>query len=268
MQRVRVAGRTPEPANRWFEQRRDFHMRTFYSRVARTYEDFVELYQGQISKGTISFDALARLVGNESRKGPLWQLKDHCHHLFRESANPTGRHLDRVIGSIFHEAMKLKENIYLYRFYGPAAEELSRSTAPLLHGGLSREKFRRKILKEAGHELDNLALLFCRVNFLLRLLLPDQSQNVLLLRLLIEEKRLGRLLWGESVTEIFSELFPDQAEHGYLAAAKSYFDAQWLHDSLAAYEKALQLNSSLAEARRRTFLIRTMISDRDRMTSS
>lgn len=243
-------------------------MRTLYSREARTYEDFIELYQGQISSGTISFNALARLMGNENSKGPLWQLKDHCHRLFRQSTNPTGHHLDRVIGSIFHEAMKLKENIYLYRFYGPTADEQSQTTAPLLHDGLSREDFRRKILKEAGQELDNLALLFCRANFLLRLLLPGQSQNVLLLRLLLEERGLSRLLWGETVTEIFSDLFPDQAEHGYLAAAKSYFDGQWLEDALAAYEKALQLNSSLAEARRRTFLIRTMISDRRRTTTS
>lgn len=89
MQRVSIETKTPEPANSWFEKRRDFHIRSLYSGFFATYSNFVTLYQGYISGGKIDFDDLTRLVGTEAHKGRLWQLKDHCHRLFQETANKT-----------------------------------------------------------------------------------------------------------------------------------------------------------------------------------
>ena len=37
--------------------------------------------------------------------------------------------IDWFIGSIFHEAMKLKENIYILNSYGPSASRISPDTA-------------------------------------------------------------------------------------------------------------------------------------------
>lgn len=270
MQRVRIAGAQPTPANRWFEKRRDFHVRCLYSSFAGTYERFVELYQGYVDTGRIDFDELARLVGSDSNKGPLWQLKDHCHRLYKESDEQNGRLLDWLIGSIFHEAMKLKENIYMAQVYGPTDQPEQTMTADhsTLHCGVSRQNFMRGIVREARRQVDNLTFLFNRANFLLRMLLLSQASNVLLLRLLLEDDTISTGLWGESVDQLFGELFPDQAEQGYLLAAKGYFDGQWLKEALAAYSKALALNPELEEARRRSYLIRTMINDRHRIMAA
>ncbi len=270
MQRVRIETKTPEPANSWFEKRRDFHNRSLYSGFFETYSSFVSLYQAYINGGELSFDDLTRLVGTEAQKGRLWQLKDHCHRLFKGSSQQNGLLLDWVIGSIFHEAMKLKENIYMYQFYGPSgSERLGNDAAGAsLHCGVSRQNFMRGIAKEARRQVDNLTFLFCRANFLLRMLLPSQAHNVLLLRLLLEEGTISQELWSESTEQIFAELFPDQPEAGYLMVAKSYFNGQWLNEALAAYEAALTLNPDIEEARRRSFLLRTMIRDRQKIMAA
>ncbi|MEN8256283.1 MAG: hypothetical protein ABFS09_00285 [Thermodesulfobacteriota bacterium] len=270
MQRVRIENKTPEPANRWFEKRRDFHIRSLYRGFFKTYATFVTLYQGYIADGKINFDELVHLVGTEVHKGRLWQLKDHCHRLFQENSQQNGLLLDWVIGSVFHEAMKLKENIYMYQFYGPAGPTLegNGSTDPSLHCGVSRKNFMRGIIREARRQVDNLSFLFNRANFLLRMLLPSQGQNVLLLRLLLEKPEISQEMWSESVEQLFAELFPHQPETGYLLIAKSYFDGLWLNEALASYEAALTLNADLEEARRRTFLIRTMINDRQKIMAA
>ncbi len=270
MQRVRIETKTPEPANSWFEKRRDFHMRSLYSGFLATYSHFVGLYQDYISDGTINFDDLTRLVGTEAKKGRLWQLKDHCHRLFQASSQQNGLLLDWVIGSIFHEAMKLKENVYMSQFYGPtgSAEQRTDQDNTSLHCGESRKNFMQGITRETRRQVDNLTFLFNRANFLLRMNLASQANNVLLLRLLLEENEFSQELWSESTQQLFAELFPDQPEMGYLLAAKSYFNGQWLSEALAAYDTALTLNPDLEEARRRTFLIRTMISDRHKILAA
>ncbi len=270
MQRVRIESNRKEAANSWFEKRRNFHIRSLYSGFFVTYSSFITLYQGYISGGKINFDDLTRLVGTESQKGRLWQLKDHCHRLFQESSEQDGHLLDWVIGSIFHESMKLKENIYMYQFYGPEGPHNGESgpAAPSLHCGASRKNFMRGIATETRRQVDNLTFLFNRANFLLRMLLPSQSQNVLLIRLFLEEREICPELWSESAEQIFAELFPDQPEVGFLMAAKSYFNGQWLSEALAAYETALAMNPDIEEARRRTFLIRTMINDRQKILAA
>ncbi len=266
MQRVRIESKTPEPANRWFEKRRDFHLRSLYHGFFQTYSSFVSLYLDYINGGKINFDELTRLVGTEAKKGRLWQLKDHCHRLFQESSQQNGLLLDWVIGSIFHEAMKLKENIYMYQFYGPTGPVTS-ADGPAdtsLHCGASRKNFMEGITREAQRQVDNLTFLFNRANLLLRMLVSSQANNDLLLRLFLEDKEICQELWSESAEQIFAELFPYQPEMGYLVAAKSYFNGQWLDEALAAYQAALDLNPDLEEARRRTFLIRTMIRERQK----
>ena len=100
------------------------------------------------------------------------------------------------------------------------------------------------------------------------MLLPSQGQNVLLLRLFIEEPNISQDMWSESVAQLFDELFPHQPETGYLLAAKSYFDGQWLHEALTSYETALDINPDLEEARRRSFLVRAMIDDRRKIMAA
>ncbi|MDR9502216.1 MAG: hypothetical protein RI601_10525 [Desulfurivibrionaceae bacterium] len=239
------------PANRWFAERRDFHVRSFYSGCHAAYTAFTALQQEAHQGAKIDpAGEMAALLG------ALRQLRQQCRLLFKESSEPDGLELEWVMTALFHEAVKLQENVTLDRDNSPARPAAGRG-----HERLSRELFMEGIVAEIPGQMANLTILFDQANSLLRLLLPGQAHNTLLLRLLLEEGALSEDLWGVSATQIFAELFPDQPEAAYLLAAKSYFNGQWLSDSLAAYETALALNPDLEEARRRTFLIRAMIRD-------
>lgn len=75
------------------------------------------------------------VLGTENNKGALWQLKDRCCQLWpREdrSQPASGVRLDWLIGSLFHEAVKLKENLCLLNNYCATTMDC----APALAGGV------------------------------------------------------------------------------------------------------------------------------------
>ena len=106
--------------NKWFEKRRSLFVKKMIREFYETFIAFNTIYTHYISAQEVSFEHIDKLIGKESEKGLLWRLKDLCHQLWR-NANPqeeiNGRLLDWVMGSIFHEAMKLKESIYMFQFY-------------------------------------------------------------------------------------------------------------------------------------------------------
>ena len=108
-------------------------------------------YQGQ----TLSFDLVRELVGDDNSSA-LYRLKEKCHAIFRsESADPvaevrTAALFDLAIGSLFHEAMILRENLYQQERYGPRVQALrSQATSPAPE--LSREF--EKILASSASRL-------------------------------------------------------------------------------------------------------------------
>ena len=72
--------------------------------------------------GTLSHPALSELLGEMTNRGPLWRLKDGCHILYSDSKKLDEQLLDRTIGSIFHEAIKLMEATYQSQHYANACK--------------------------------------------------------------------------------------------------------------------------------------------------
>ena len=129
--------------NRWFAKRRDFFVRKVIDEFFQLNQSFKAIYQLYTRCPTPQSWACSDLMdeqgievrekiwanltdmgGTENSKGPLWRLKDSCHLVWPEGEaeqDASGSLVDWLIGSIFHEAMKLKENIYLLNRYGPAA---------------------------------------------------------------------------------------------------------------------------------------------------
>src|SRR4030067_721147 len=72
---------------------------------------------------TLSFDDVEEFVTDKDPTVPLFNLKESCHMLFRyqgeEQSSDEEKLLDLAIGSIFHEAMKLRENLYKLKRYKP-----------------------------------------------------------------------------------------------------------------------------------------------------
>lgn len=257
-------GPAKQEQNRWFIRRRDFFVTDMVKGFYRTAGGFLKIYQDYLATGAVPFDEIDRLVGSESRKGCLWILKDDCHRLWRngEAAfDLNGSLLDWIIGSIFHEAMKLKENIYLFEFYAPLAQDLQGGWQQQARQfcGIECGHFMERISQEVDRQMENLGFMFGRAIYLLRIMLPSQAHNRLLLRYLLEHGDVVRELWSESLDEIFADMFAGSPETGYCLAAASYFEGNWYEKALGAYREALRINNQCGEAVRRTSQLQAIL---------
>lgn len=227
------------PTNTWQTGRRQYQVRKLYSIFLTCYP---EAY------------TLEHLPLETARRSPLWQLKELCQTLFAvtDQTEGCGHHLNWAIHAIVHGIKKLSENLKMQEFHTTNN-----------HADAGHQAFMETIHTEVQTQLKALAPLFDNTKHLMGLMLEEHSSNPLLLRLLIEEEALAQNLWGQTTVELFSRMFPYQPEAGYNQAGKSYFMGQWLEQALGAYEKSLEINSTLSESRRQTYLIRAMIKDRD-----
>lgn len=92
--------------------------RDFCASVSQLQEQFKRYERS----GTLSHPALSELLGEMTNRGPLWRLKDACHILYSDSKHLDDQLLDRTIGSIFHEAIKLMEATYQSQHYANACK--------------------------------------------------------------------------------------------------------------------------------------------------
>lgn len=184
-------------------------MRTAESRLVDVVRDFLaadrmlrRLFERH-ERGELRFDEVKEIVG-DGEGSVLFRLKEQCHALFRPDARASAVSMrrealfDLAVGSLFHEAMKFRENLYQRVVYGPRVRAL-RSEA----GGESAAIFEEfeKILAGADERLlearqETEALLHqTRAQF--RVLLAAHRDNGLVTRFLVENQGL--------VAEVFED---------------------------------------------------------------
>ena len=281
----------------WFEQRRDFFIRRVYVEFFSLIRSFQELYQvylscqrpeagtcldlledGNQELRTSIWDRLTAMVGTETDKGPLWQLKDLCHRIWPEQEYARGLEgslIDWLLGSTFHEAMKLKENIYLLNSYGPAAFRLSDRDgeamgprpldipAPRLARMMDINGLVQRIVGDVVRQMEHLAFLFGQACCMLRTMLPELGRNLLLLRFLVEEESLVRELWGEGVEEVFADVFYGAPEQGFCLAGRSYLNGQWYARALEMYQRAVAIAPDCDEAVAKKYQLQAVVDTAD-----
>jgi hypothetical protein len=254
----------------WFDRHRDFFVRQVFADFFNLMYSFQELYHSYCTCRTTRrgeaccllirseeqaqcsiWDQLSVMVGTEIEKGPIWLLKDLCQQIWPEGGQ--GRKIedslmDWLVGSIFHEAMKLKEDVHILNSYGSASfwnngtEPISRLTRIIDRKGLIR-----RVAVDVMRQMEQLAMLFGQTSNMLRTMLPVLADNILLVRFLVEREDLVEHLWSEELTSIFEDMF-DMPSQGFCAAGKSYMDGQWYTRALVMYRRALELDSSNTEA--------------------
>lgn len=262
----------------WFDSRRDHFVRQAVGEYITLAEDFQELYgrclecclqrsvNGANGKhrefgGTWGrmHRHLAEMLGTERDPGPLWQLKDLCHRLWpqqQREVHEQGVLIDWLIGSLFHEAMKLKENLYLLGAYGPAASVLGGVARPGVGHGNSPATSHRadmtslleRTATTVAAQLERMGFLFGQVNYTLRLMLPDLMTNPLIIRLLVEREREVADLWGESLEELLADVLGGRVAEGFCLAGESYLRGHWHSQALAMYRRALAMAPGCDEA--------------------
>jgi len=222
----------------WFAFRKDVFIRDLVRDFldAKLYFDTIILLYRKAS--SVPFDKMDTWVGTELHKGPLWKLKDQCHRLFRSSyynCNTVEHLFDWTIGSIFHEAVKLKENSYQIETYKPLLNlDATRCKRDKPSLSLMKDHFLviDNSCKNIQAELSGIRTLFKMAISHLKQLISRHNDNILLVRFLLDNKRLLETIFGKnSFPALFHHFFPGGLYNAYLVAAEYCRAHGWFDDA-------------------------------------
>jgi tetratricopeptide (TPR) repeat protein len=187
-------------------------------------------------RGELAFEELDSLVkdGDES---VLFRLKESCHALFRNEAGASELSMrrealfDLAVGSLFHEAMKFRENFYQRAVYGPKVRRLRSQSGPE-----AEELFREfeKILEASAVRLDEALqeaeALLAQTSAQFRVLLAAHSGSGLVTRYLIENASLVEEVFSQDLDSFLAE-FHGEAVDGFAKAARSYLESGYFEQA-------------------------------------
>ncbi|MCI5221107.1 MAG: hypothetical protein D3924_00120 [Candidatus Electrothrix sp. AR4] len=279
----------------WFERQRNFFVRQFFADFFTLTYSFQKLYRAYCNcRGSgmggscylLSqeddnahcriWDQLNALLGTEMEKGPLWHLKELCHRVWPEDEhgeNIEGSLIDWLMGSIFHETMRLREDVHILNSYGAAAVRNKTPIEANREKGAGRQNFpasrlsrimdRKGLIKRVAvdvmQQMEQLAFLFGQTNNMLRTMLAGLSGNLLLVRFLVEQEDIVQDLWGEELVSVFHDMFFSAPEQGFCAAGRSYMSGQWYTRALVMYRRAMALNHECDEAKEKIIQLESLI---------
>ncbi len=240
--------------NDWFEHRKDMFIKELVSQFFKTKLFFDGLYAQYRDVGSLPFREMDWWVGTELRKGPLWTLKDLCHSLFRDKRSGIGMHellFDWVLGSIFHECMKLKEDIYHLDLYWRRHEEIGEDKDfPVEVKKILKEYglFVKKTGKDLMGEMKRIDYLFSKATDQLRTILQNYSRNRLLILLLIDNEELVEQVFGKNaLKQIFGSMYEGGLKEAFSFAAESLIEGGWFESAVEICKKALKVNPENTE---------------------
>ncbi len=185
------------------------------------------------AEGSLRFEDVQDFVGDSGRS-VLFRLKEHCHALFRSGAvepMPRGEIFDLAVGSLFHEAMKLRESLYQREVYAPKVEDMR------LGAGREAEELFREFEKIFGASDRRLAetlveteVLFRQTQEQLRLLMVDHRENGLIARFLLENTSLIDEVVVGGLEGLLTQVYGDP-EAAYEVAVRSYLDSAYFEEA-------------------------------------
>jgi tetratricopeptide (TPR) repeat protein len=199
----------------------------------------------EYNQGNPKSSTVEKLV-DTARSSPLFDLKERCHALFRykdvEPFNEKERLFDLTVGSIFHESMKLKENLYQLEVYGPRYLELEKTLGNPIPEREFRGFMKIKSRAEQGlrEGIEDLKELLRDVQEQLVELLKEYSKNQLLTRFLLENRALVQRVYGrKGLEKIFVSMYRGGIDQAYWIAGNSYLESQYFDMAHGVFKKAL-----------------------------
>jgi tetratricopeptide (TPR) repeat protein len=207
----------------------------FYSYIQ--FQSFYEKYK----TNTLNFDEVEKFITDKDPSLPLFNLKESCHMLFRyqgeEQCSEEERLLDLAVGSIFHEAMKIRENLYLLEVYKPryllqvqSSKEVSNNEKKLLQ---AMKKIGVRTEMRLHESITEIKRLFEDTLKQIANLLPLYKDNPVLMRFLLRNKNLLQQTMGKRKgLKIISDIFPGGLGEAYYVEGKGYLESE--HYDLAA----------------------------------
>ena len=210
--------------------------------ATRTFRQLHEKHK----QGSMYFSDLAKLVDDRG-ESILYALKESCQNLFRHSSSPVSQKeqiFDLTIGSIFHLAMRLREDLYQLEVYGPKYSKLDAvGGRPQEQENLIQEF--RKIISRTQESftegVEEINLLFQEVFRQFQELFGEYRESGLLARFLLEESDLLKEVFGiNDVEDVFRTLYGSKEAQGHRLAGESYFQSAFYAKAIKAFTRALE----------------------------
>jgi tetratricopeptide (TPR) repeat protein len=208
-------------------------------------QTFRQQYQ-KYKQGALSFSDLAKFVDDRGQS-ILFSLKESCQDLFRRSSSfISGKEqiFDLTIGSIFHLAMRMREDLYQLEVYGPKYLKLNAKGDSSPGQENLIQEFKKIIsrtessFKEGNEEIE---ALFQDVFRQFKELLGEYRENGLLIRFFLEESDLLKEVLGKDALEgVFHNLYGQDEAQGYRLAGESYFQSAFYTKAVKAFSHALE----------------------------
>ena len=212
--------------------------------------EVIDLY----AKEKLSFSRMEEFVDDRG-KSSLYRLKQMCHELFRNVDEATYREkfYDITVGYIFHEAMKLRENVYQLEYYKPQyttlvnSEELTPLEKRVIHEFDLLIHKAEKRLRVGLQEVKGLLRdLVAQLKDLLKL----YRNNYLLPRFILENEKALVKIYGKKG---FTELLTDMYEYGrstlIYKAAISYLESEYYGCARLLFQKVAGMDQADRRAR-------------------
>ncbi len=250
----------------WLKDRHQLFVKNIVKDFFACYVFFKD-FKAQVSRDGVRYDGLDFWVGTEQKKGRLWILKDLCHLIWSStetgSEDSDGVMLDWMIGAIFHEAMKLKENAYMIERYQKTFPD---KAAAILNGSGTKvvQEFFAEMTQEARRSIDRIDWLFEHAQGHLFQIMKKERSNPLLVRFLLEwhETEISKAEnLGDGPGMLLEALFPDGFDMAYCLAGESYLEGGWFIEAKEAFEKALRVNPDCVEAKEKLDVLEKKLRD-------
>jgi tetratricopeptide (TPR) repeat protein len=209
---------------------------------------FQEIFK-KYKEGCLRFSDIGVWIDDKGQS-LLYNLKEQCHSLFRNNGKkPVYKNewlLDLVIGSIFHEAMKLRENIYQMEVYRPKYLQYKSKVGKSDYEKDYLQQFERIILKTKRGVVEGMEetrSLFQDAMAQLIDLFKEGANNTILVRFLLENLTLLQKVYGsKKAKEIFDLMFKKGFLDAYQLAGQSYLQSEHYDLSSNYFLKALKMD--------------------------
>ncbi len=209
----------------------------------RTFRRQEEKYRRE---GALSFSDIAKLADDRGQS-VLFALKESCHSLFRRNEGHVSEKeqiFDLTAGTLFHLAMKMREDLYQLEFYGPKYTALSEKVDSPPERQLLIRQFQDLISRARNsfrESMEEMGVLFQKVLPQFHELLREHREGGLLVRFLLEEKELLQEIWGDrALDDLLEAVYGRDQVLPYRLAGESYFQSGFYTRAVQAFSEAVK----------------------------
>jgi hypothetical protein len=192
-----------------------------------TAHELLDRLAEKYKRDELTFSELQEFVG-DSDFSVLFRLKEKCHSLFRNEAGgskvaqPREALFDLAVGSLFHEAMKFREDFYQREVYGPRVRSLRAEAGPEASGLFHEfERILSAVSARLEKGLAETHSLMDQSWGQLRVLLSEEGAEGLVTRYLIERGETLEKMGPPGLKELLAAIHGD-AVSGYVIAGTAY----------------------------------------------